>query len=403
MEETNDCGRLKSSAVVAQGPRLAEEEMGAIPALRVRGPFRGPSGYDHHVREFVRALHRLGIAIELVDVSEWGPVRLPPEAQDPWFETLSGPVGARVTLHCTMPHQVIPDGAAITANYTMFEATRIPASWAAQSEQCDLVIVPTESSRRAWLAGGAAPARLRVCPLGVDAALYGRGHLPLLVRDAQGRPIGSYRIRLLSVAELGPRKNLMGLLRAWLLATSRDDDAVLILKLGAYAPWSREAFQADVARLQRELGRRLSDAAPLCLLFDLFSDAAMPRLYAAATHYISLSHGEGWDQAMVEAAASGLRLIAPAHSAYTAYLYGSVATLIPSREVPAVFEGDPFFGDLFRGLRWWEPDEGAAMAAIRAAIAGSDTAVGSPRERTLRDLTWDAAARRLAAILSEAL
>lgn len=375
--------------------------MPAVRALRVRGPFRGPSGYDHHVREFVRALHRLGVAVELVDVPEWGPVRLPTAAQDPWFATLARPVDARVTLHCTVPHQVVRDGAPITANYTMFEATCIPAAWARHSEQCDVVIVPTESSRRAWLAGGVSPERLRVCPLGIDAALYRRVHLPLQIRDAQGRPAGSYRVRLLSVAELGPRKNLLGLLRAWLLATNRDDDAVLILKLGAYAPRSLEAFRADLARLQQELGRRLSEAAPLCALLDLFSDAAMPRLYAAATHYISLSHGEGWDQAMVEAAASGLRLIAPAHSAYTAYLDGSVATLIPSREVDAVFGGDPLFAELFRGLHWWEPDEAAAIAAIRAAISGAGGALASPRERILRDFTWDAAARQLATILAE--
>jgi len=39
----------------------------------VRGPFRGPTGYEHHVREFVRRLHALGVAIELVDLPEWGP------------------------------------------------------------------------------------------------------------------------------------------------------------------------------------------------------------------------------------------------------------------------------------------------------------------------------------------
>ena len=118
-------------------------------AVRVRGPFRGPSGYEHHVREFVRALHRLGVAIELIDLPEWGPGRLPPGALDPWFETLNGPLDAPVTLHFSMPHQVRPDGA-ITVNYTMFETTRIPAAWAAHSRRHDLVIVPTEIAEQCW-------------------------------------------------------------------------------------------------------------------------------------------------------------------------------------------------------------------------------------------------------------
>ena len=150
------------------------------------------------------------------------------------------------------------------------------------------------------------------------------------------------------------------------------------------------------------MGKALKDAAPLHFIYDLFSDADMPRLYAAATHYISMSFGEGWDQAMVEAAASGLKLIAPNHSAYTAYLDPSIAHLIPSREVPAVFPSGGDVGILFQGANWWEPDEGDAIAAIRAAIDGRDGDKAPARERILTEFTWAKATQRLIAILSEA-
>src|ERR671925_1706706 len=96
-----------------------------LAALRVRGPFRGPSGYDHHTREFVRELHRQGVAVELVDLPEWGPVKLPAELRDPWFESLDRPVGARVALHFCMPHQLARQRGLVEVNYTMFEATRV--------------------------------------------------------------------------------------------------------------------------------------------------------------------------------------------------------------------------------------------------------------------------------------
>src|SRR5207249_6021298 len=156
-------------------------------------------------------------------------------------------------------------------------------------------------------------------------------------------------------------------------ATSRHDDAVLMIKLGCYAPGWLEWFRRQLDLLQEQGGKALKDAAPLHFIYDLFSDADMPRLYAAATHYISMSFGEGWDQAMVEAAASGLKLIAPNHSAYPSYLDDSVATLIPSREVPARFDGGGEVGSLFAAVTWWEPDEAAAIAAVRAAIAGADS------------------------------
>jgi glycosyltransferase involved in cell wall biosynthesis len=146
----------------------------------------------------------------------------------------------------------------------------------------------------------------------------------------------------------------------------------------------------------------LADAAPVHFIHDLFSDAEMPRLYAAATHYISMSYGEGWDQAMVEAAAGGLQLIAPNHSAYTAYLDSSVAALIPSREVPAVFEDGRDLAILFQNANWWQPDEDAAAALVRASIDGTDGAKASARDRILREYTWEKATRRLIALLSGA-
>ena len=196
-----------------------------ITALRVRGPFRGPSGYDHYVREFVRELVRQGVAIQLVDLPDWGPARLPESARDLWFDRLSRPVDSVITLHFSMPHQVISDGRGLDVNYTMFEATHIPDAWVEHNRRQALVIVPTESSRRAWLATGFPPDRLRICPLGIDADRFGQEVEALALRTEAGLPVAQYGTRFLNVSELGPRKNLTGLLRAWLIATTADDDA----------------------------------------------------------------------------------------------------------------------------------------------------------------------------------
>ena len=76
-------------------------------------------------------------------------------------------------LQFCMPHQVIEWQDKPTINFTMFEATRAPANWIARSKNHDLVILPTESSRQAWIAGGMPPDRIRLCPLGIDPVLYG--------------------------------------------------------------------------------------------------------------------------------------------------------------------------------------------------------------------------------------
>jgi hypothetical protein len=49
----------------------------------------------------------------------------------------------------------------------------------------------------------------------------------------------------------------------------------------------------------------------------------------------------------------------------------------------------------FAGLRWWEPDEDAAVEIIRGIVRGEVGPKPSPQARIARDYTWTNAARRL--------
>ncbi len=352
-----------------------------LTSLRVRGPFTGPSGYDHHVREFVRELARRDIRIQLDNMSEWSSAQLPFDLRDPWFESLAQPVDAKTVLHFCLPVGVTRVEPLVNVNFTMFEATRIPADWREAHRRADLIVLPTQSSLRVWVDSGVPESKLRLCPLGIRADRYRPGVPPLPLGEARGRNVGSYATRFLNISELGPRKNLKGLVTAWLRATSRSDDAILIMKVGCYTPGSLALFEDELRAASRSAGKSFEDAAPIRFLSDLLADADMPRLFAAATHYVSLSFGEGWDLPMIEAAASGLRLIAPGHSAYLAYLDADIASLIPSCEVPADVGGQEWFDGLFGGANWWQPDEDAAVDLIRAAIEGRDVPRASARDR----------------------
>jgi len=371
------------------------------PTLAVRGPFRGPTGHDHHVREFVRSFVGLGVRVHLIDLPEWSPARLPDRVADPWFDTLLAPVQARVAVHFCMPPQVTTTEHHLAVNYTMFEGTRVPDAWAEHSRRPAAIVVPTESSAAAWRASGFPASRLRVCPLGVDSRVFHPGVWPLDLVDRRGRRVAEYRTRVLNVSEVSPRKNLVALVRAWLRATQADDDAVLVVKLGRSQAGRTLRLLRDIDAMERSLGRTRGDAASILFYDAVLGDHEMPALFAAATHYWSMSHGEGWDQPMVEAAASGLRLIAPAHSAYLAYLDPSVARLLPARQIPARVEGDDWLAKLLSGADWWEPDEEAAIEAIRDAIAGRDGARAPACARIAETLTWDRAAARLLDIVEE--
>jgi glycosyltransferase involved in cell wall biosynthesis len=390
----------QAAAASQAGPR-ASVSAGATRSLAVRGSFRGASGHDHHTREFVRQFAGAGVRIQLTDMPRWHPVKLPVDVRDPWFEQLVSPVPAAAVLQFCMPHQVAASAARLTVNYTMFEAAVVPAGWVARGRDCDLVVVPTRSSLEAWLAGGYPPDKLRVCPLGVDVGKFGPASEPLPLPAQGGRKVSDYRVRVLNVSDSLPRKNLAGLVRTWITATSAGDDAILIVKVGPATREMTSGLFRRLAVMEQRLGKRRDQAAPILFVNRLLTDAEMPGLYAAATHYWSMSHGEGWDQPMTEAAATGLRLIAPSHTAYLDYLDPDVAQLIPVRSTPADAGTDPWTAELFEGARWWTPDEDAAGQALRNAIDGRDQPAASIRDRLASAFTWPQAGARLLEILAE--
>jgi glycosyltransferase involved in cell wall biosynthesis len=365
-------------------------------SLEVIGPFKGSSGYDRHTREFVREFVRQGVQVQLVNLDGWS-VELPHTLRETWFDRLDAPVGARTVLHFTMPNQGRPCFGKRNVNYTMFEADRIPQAWVNCAFAHDLIVLPTEAAYRAWADSGVPEARLRLCPLGVNADHFAVPAEPAPLTLPDGRPLASIAARFLNIAELRPRKNHLGLLRAWMNATHRDDDAVLLLKASVFQSRVLPQFQADVWEMQQQTGKSLTDAAPILVIAETLPNEMVRSLYASATHYISMSHGEGWDQPMMEAAVSGLQLIAPRHSAYLTYLTDAEAHFIPAPAGPARFEGRLGIEDqiFFDGLSWWNPDEDAAADLIRAIVSCNAESKRSPKERIAAQYTWARAAERL--------
>ena len=352
--------------------------------------FKSYSGYGRHIGEIKRALDKLGIRVHLV-------------GRDARLEDL--PAGSSVILHVCGPSQVRIAEGMLNVNYTTFEATRIPENWVQHNLSHDLVILPTDSSKQAWMASGIPEEHIRLSPLGVDPDRFHPGVEPLEIGNVRGRRVCEYRARFLNISGFisAPRKNILGMLRVWLKATSANDDAVLILKLGGYKYrwWWPDRFNRALSAIEREIGKSRKKAAPIVFYEQVLPDSQMPSFYAAATHYWSMSHGEGWDLPMSEAGAMGLHLIAPRHSAYTAYLDESVAQMIPSKKIPADFNGGKGLGRLFTGSEWWQPDEEVAAEFVRQAIGTAGDGLPTASARLASEFTWEQSAKCLIKILEE--
>jgi glycosyltransferase involved in cell wall biosynthesis len=364
--------------------------------LIICSPFNPTSGYGRHGTEIRRALDNRGIAVNFV-------------SRGTRFDPLDLPRSSSVVLHVCGPSQVRIAEGKLNVNYTTFEATQIPENWVKHNLRHDLVILPSESSKQAWMASGIPEDQIRLCPLGVDPDRFHPGVEPLQLGSRRGRKVCEYRTRFLNISAFiaVPRKNILGLLRVWLKATNANDDAVLILKLGGYGYrwWWPDRFNRALHAIERDIGKSRRKAAPILFYDEVLTESQMPSLYSAATHYWSMSYGEGWDLPMTEAGAMDLHLIAPEHSAYTAYLDDSVAQMIPSKRVPAVpadLRGCwGFLEKLFAGSEWWQPDEEAAAEFIRQAIETGGDSLPTARARLTSEFTWEQSAKRLIKILEE--
>ncbi|CAO3441244.1 tetratricopeptide repeat-containing glycosyltransferase family protein [Azospirillum endophyticum] len=357
----------------------------------VRGPFSVLSGYGDLAQRFVRQMAGQGAALRLLGLTG-------AESWRPSEGHADAPIRPRAALSFLTPLLVEPIPGVSTVNYTMFEGTRIPESWARANAAHDLVVVPTESSRQAWLEAGYPDERLRMCPPGIHVHPGDEADPPRNILAPNGRPIADYRVRILNISDFIARKNIDGLLRVWLRATNANDDAILILKLGKGGPTLKQEFAHLLQQTARVVGRRFEEAAPIAALMGRYDEAGISTLYQLATHYWSMSHGEGWDLPMTRAGAKGLGLIAPRNSAYTAYLNDEIAHLIPCTTGPACMPYSNAIYPPFQGIDWWHPNE-EATADFLIRLLRNQTHTPNPRTQLLRRFSWEIRAQEIMELL----
>ncbi|HEY9776429.1 MAG TPA: hypothetical protein V6C81_21895 [Planktothrix sp.] len=365
--------------------------------LEVTGSYNGVTGHDNHTRSIVRALHKLGVAIQLNDLWLWSSVKLANGFRDPWFDTLQQSLDADAHLYFCMPHQVEPKAGQRTINYTMFEADRIPAEWVERAHRHDLIVVPVNSCRQAWIDSGVEAGKVVVCPLGTDFSRFKPPPLRRgLILGGERRIKGSV---FLNIADAIERKNMLGLLRAWLTATKASDDALLLCKTISVGPTAAERIDSLMRSVEISIGKSFREAAQVVVLQRPLLDDELLVLIQSATHYISASRGEGFDLVMVEAAACGLECIAPRHTSYLDYLNDDIAHLIDVSKVEARLpDQDQATQDLFAGANWWQPDQDQLCSTLRAIIDGTAPPKKSARE-ALSHLSWEQTAQRLSQLI----
>jgi len=366
--------------------------------LALFGPVDGPTGYDEVTRSLINELYVRGHFVTLVRHTKWTADKIEHGFEEilDRCEKAQYPIDTDFSINVCLPEQALLHQAAVNVAYTMFEADKIPNLWLEAIKNLDLILVPTEWNRDAFIDSGVDANKIMVARLGVHPQVYNPGVPPLGMVTDRGRSVADFKHRFLCVQELVSRKNVPSLLRVWSRTVKKEDDACLILKLGSHSGDKLAHFKERV--LNDLTPAELEIMKETVLIYTrLLPERAMPSLYSACTHYITMSCGEGWGLPECKAGAMGKYLVAPNHTGFSAYVNEDTAFVIGSLGEPAKQEGPT--GRLYDGATWFRPSEGSAAEQIRASIeahnAGDRSKPDALRELIVNEYNVSAAADEL--------
>ncbi len=282
--------------------------------LRYVGPFARPTGYARAGHDYCLALHRLGVDLDIVPIHDADPDDLEPRYRELLDHVLRGDdEGFEATHHLvhTIPRyasefvtgDLAPAPGVKKIAVVTWETDRLPRDDASRlNENFDAVIVPCRLNALTFVEAGLPPDKVHVVPHCWDPGFWDRGWTP----KRPASPFVFYTIGVWS-----SRKNLGGLLRAYLSEFRSSDDVVLKI----VTPFRPET---DLQTLVARLG--LSDLPAVQFCTDRLSEEDLRDLHRTSHCYVTAARGEGWGLGAFEAAITGNVVIAPAFGGQADFL-----------------------------------------------------------------------------------
>lgn len=236
--------------------------------------------------------------------------------------------------------------------FTMMETERVhPDMVKALNDNYNELWTPSRWNLKTFRASGLnIPAT--IIPLGVNPNIYRPLHaepppkMELLTTGEAGIKEVPRGLLFLYVCVPTFRKGLDLLTTAFEDAFAGDDDAALVLGFTAHRSYMNAVdFGSDYPPFNRRRAR-------VYCLEGCFTDEEMARIYNACYAYVCTSRGEGANLPLMEAAACGLPVIAPRHTAHLDYLDDSNAFLFDpegcapiegAEHICAWYKDQPFF------------------------------------------------------------
>ena len=320
----------------------------------LRAPVLTRSGYGEHARFVLNALTTNPEYDVYIEPLNWGHTNWVFEDTDyrKYIDSLIAKFGAHEGEFDICMQVTIPNEWKKVAKYNIgvcagIETDRVAPVWLQKANEMDGVIVTSNHARSGFMGSAytlaneqGQPVSKLVCDVPVEVVHYG-------VKDLKPAKIDlglRYDFNFLTVAQMGPRKNL-GPMVKWFAEEFHKEEVGFVVKanIANNSSIDRVKLKNSIESILKPFGEERK--CKVHLVHGNMTDEEVHSLYVdpKVKAYITATHGEGFGLPIFEAAYSGLPVVAPAWSGHVDFLYAPVTNSKSKKTtVKPLFEKVPF-------------------------------------------------------------
>lgn len=359
-----------------------------------RSVFYEATGYGNASRELALAMDQLGLDVKIEAIG-----RNDGMVNEDQFSKLrelqNKPLRKNRVLLTVEYHQNLQDRKRYRNAVTlaMWETSKVPSEFRKGTSHFRAAIVPSHSSRNAYVNGGVR-IPVHVVPLGVNSNVYSPEGVSQTLSDRQEDFV------FLSVFGWSERKAPETLLKAYLNEFTDRDPVTLYIKTHGMnvSEFPMDWYNQIVRTVNKPNLPRVK------VVSGSLTDQEMAAIYRGADCFVLPTRGEAFGLTILESMACGTPVIVTGWGGHTEFLTASVGYLIPYELVPA----KPLhYTNLYTGEQLWaNADIGALACLMRQVYTMSDeevrTRTARGREKALQ-LSWKRSAEQLISVLKSVL
>ena len=352
----------------------------------LKGPLLTRSGYGEQARFALRSLRSREDLFDIfIQPLQWGKTSWSSEMDEErvWIDQTIEKTIAFIqqggqfdlSLQVTIPNE-FQRLAPVNVGYTAgIETTKVAHQWIQKANEMDKIIVVSGHSKQVFENTeyqGTNEQTGETVTLRTQTPVEAVGYPVKTFENLPELNLGlSTSFNFLTVAQFGPRKNLLNTIK-WFIEEFRNEDVGLVVKsnIAKNCLIDRNHLQAQLTKFLRQQGER---QCKVFLLHGDMTDAEMHSLYRVPqiNAFVSLPHGEGFGLPLFEAAYSGLPVVATGWSGQLDFLVdaeGKEQFYNVSFDLQPVQKEVHWEGVIVPDSMWAFAREGSAKEQMRACF-----------------------------------